>query len=215
MNATQELIRRDPNKTIVPFGSGAHHQFSHADLQHVQDPSGISEEEGDFLYGLIRLTQPRVVLETGSNVGVSASYICLGMEHNGFGHLDTIEHLGFVADIARQKLGDMGFSNVTVHTTEVSQFEVKGKLDFLWLDSELNQRFDELVRFFPSMNPGAIACIHDLWALDWKEFSPIPIELLELLKTGELRAMTFDTPHGVSVFQRRRENDFLGDLAKS
>ena len=74
-----------------------------------------------------------------------------------------------------------------------------------WLDTELNQRFAELLRFFPRMTFGAVACIHDLPRLDVPEFGPVPAELRSLLDSGRLAMMNFPTPHGVTVFQKRSE----------
>lgn len=212
MNATQELIRRDHNKTVVPFGDGTNHQFSHSDLQHVQDPTGISVEEGEFLYGLIRICRPAYVLETGTNVGVSASYIALALEHNKHGHLVTIEHNGYIADIARDKLGKMGFTNVHVHTGTVESFQPEKPIEFAWLDSELAIRFGELERFYDQMTPGAIACIHDIWDISHPEFRGFPEKLKNLVKTGKLRGMSFKTPHGVMAFQKSMQNDTLASL---
>lgn len=213
MTSTKKLLSLDPCKKVVPFGDGTNHQFSHSDLQHMGDPTGISCEEVDFLYGLVRIVRPHNCLETGTNYGCSASAICLALQENGVGHLTTIEHDSGVADIASNKLAGMGFKNFTVFKGEVSQYSTTTPLDFLWLDSELNQRFAELLRFFPLMCPGAIACIHDLWNLDWAEFGGIPTGLRDLLAMGDLRALTFNTPHGVTVFQKRREVDVIAEIS--
>lgn len=213
MTATEKLMELDPTKSIVPFGDGTNHQFSHTDLQHVGDPTGIACEEVDYLYGLVRIVRPRVCLETGCNVGISASAIGLALKDNGYGKLYTIEHDSTVAQLAKDKLAKMGLSEqVEVICAKIENVEIKETFDFLWLDSELRLRFGELLRFYPQMNPGAIACIHDLWGLDFKEFGGLPEELANLLRMGFLRCLTFNTPHGVSVFQRRREKDYLADL---
>lgn len=213
MNAARELVRLDPHKTIVPFGEGINHEFRHDDLGGLGQPTGISLEEGEFLYGLVRIVRPQRLLETGTNVGISASYIALALRDASFGHLTTIEHEPTVAHVAKTKLEEMGLSPyVTVINSRVEEYSPEQKLDFLFLDSELAIRFGELLRFFPHMNPGAIACIHDLWELDFDQFGGVPNTLRELLKTGELRAMTFKTPHGFTVFQKRREKDYLGDI---
>ena len=217
MSAAQRLIALDRTKTIVPLGDGTNHQFNHSDLDHWNQPSGISTEEGELLYGLIRVVRPTLVLETGTNIGVSSSYICLGLQDNGFGHLTTIEHMTSVAPFAKKKLEEMGFDNFNVFVGEVEIFPQPQpeSVDFMWLDTELAQRYAELVRFFPSVKPGGIICIHDLWTLDFDQFGGVPDDMRKLIQTGELRALTFNTPHGISVFQRRRESDHLADIQKS
>jgi len=213
MTATEKLMALDPTKGVVAFGDGTNHQFVHSDLDWLGQPTGISTEEIEFLYGLIRLLRPANCLETGTNYGCSASAILLGLKDNEKGSLVTIEHDATVAGVANSKLTAMGFTNFQVYLGSVASFQSNEMYDFLWLDTELATRFGELVRFFPQMNPGAIACIHDLWSLDWSEFGGIPDRLRDLLRSGELRALTFATPHGVTVFQRRREHDALADIA--
>lgn len=212
MSATKELLQLDPTKSVIPFGDGTNHQFSHSDLQHIQDPSGISVEEGEFLYGLVRVHRPTVCIETGCNVGVSASYVGLALRDNQHGKLTTIEHLPYVASIASDKLARMGLDRVTVFNGEVSDFSVEGPIDFMWLDTEMNQRFSELLRFYPQLSEGALVCIHDIHELDFVEFGGIPMQLRNLLKTGALRVITFKTSHGVTVFQKRRAHDAASDI---
>lgn len=225
MSAAQRLIQLDPTKSIIPFGDGTNHQFSHSDMKDMGDPSGISIEEGEFLYGLVRILRPTNCVETGTNIGVSASYICLALQDNGMGHLTTIEHDSTVYDLGNAKLSSMGFRNygmllckVSDHITMINSFgdansQIKDGIDFLWLDSELDQRFAELLAYFPHMNDGAVACIHDLWHLDFDQFGGVPPDLHELIKSGKLRAVTFRTPHGVTMFQKRRGTDVLADIS--
>jgi len=205
MSAINDLIKLDGCKSIVPFGDGTDHHFSHTDLQWLQDPTGISTREIDFLYGLVRIMRPLAVLETGTNYGCSASAICLGLSDNRFGHLTTIEHSQIVADVARKKLSSMGFSNFSIFTGEIADFPQpeENSIDLLWLDSELGQRYAELVRFFSCMKVGAIACMHDHPYFGINEFGDMPDELGKLIRTGSLSIITFPTIHGVTLFQRR------------
>jgi predicted O-methyltransferase YrrM len=188
-------------------------------MQHLNDPTGISIEEGELLYGLIRTTKPMSVLETGTNIGVSASYIALALKDNGLGgKLTTIEHDGTVANAAREKFRTMGLDNVTVLNLSTHTYFAgltDEKFDFLWLDTELKERYNELLTLFPRVVPGGIICIHDLWMLDFDWFGGVPEAMKALFRGGNLRALTFQTEHGVTVFQKRRENDYLADLFRS
>lgn len=212
-NATNVLMDRDPNKKIEPIGPGRYHQFSHSDFKDIGDPTGIAIQEGEFAYGLVRLTLPKRILETGTNIGVSTSYMALAMEHNGFGHIDTIEHDGTVANRANLKFEKLGFNEIIkVYHTKIESFHVNGQYDMLWLDSELAIRYGELLRFWPNISPGGIICIHDLWCLEFDEFKGVPQTMKTMIRNGDLRAITFQTDHGVTVFQKRREIDHLSDI---
>lgn len=206
-------MSRDINKKIVPLGPGKYHEFSHHDLKNIGDPTGIAIQEGEFLYGLVRLILPQRILETGTNIGVSTSYMALAMEHNGYGKIDTIEHSAIVANVAKDKFAKLGFQNIiNVHNKKIEDFQPEGLYDLLWLDSELAIRYQELLRFFPFVSPGGIICIHDLWCLDFDEFGGVPDEMKLLIRNGDLRGITFQTDHGVTIFQKRRSEDHLADI---
>ena len=200
------LILRDPHKLLVPLGD-TESQFKHSDTEAARlgQPSGISCEEGEFLYGLVRIMRPTKVLETGCNIGVSASYILQGLEDNGHGHLRTIEHDKTVSSFAQAKLDSMGFKRFDIFTGEIADFPQpeNNSIDLLWLDSELDQRYAELVRFYPCMKVGAIACIHDHPRFGTEGFGEMPELLTQLIVFEKLSIMTFPTSHGVCVFQKR------------
>lgn len=206
-------MSRDTTKKIVPFGSGRYQEFAHTDTADIGNPTGIAIQEGEFLYGLTRMILPQRILETGTNIGISTSYMALACEHNGFGIIDTIEHDHTVASRAQEKFDKLGFSNIiNIHRQSIETFNVTGQYDLLWLDSELSLRYGELLRFWPNIAPGGIICIHDLWCLDFDEFKGVPNEMKSLIKNGCLRAITFQSDHGVTILQKRRETDHLSEI---
>ena len=204
------LILRDPHKLVAPLGD-TESQFKHSDTERARlgQPSGISCEEGEFLYGLVRIMRPTKVLETGCNIGVSASYILQGLEDNQHGHLKTIEHDKTVSNFAQSKLEKMGFERFDIFTGEIADFPQpeNNSIDLLWLDSELDQRYAEFERFLPCMKIGAIACIHDHPKLDVNGvdgFGELPVSIFEAIHcNGTLSVVTFPTSHGVTLFQKR------------
>lgn len=214
-NATEILLQRDPNKGIKPVNnvSTRYQKFTHSDLQDIGDPSGIAIQEGEFIYGLVRIILPQKILETGTNIGVSTTYMALAMQHNGFGTIDTIEHNATVAQRAANKFIEMGLSqHIVIHNKKIEDFQPEGPYDMLWLDSELALRYGELLRFYDLVKPGGIIGIHDLWEMDYHEFGGVPEPMKVMLRDGRLRGMTFNTDHGVTVFQKRREKDHLADI---
>lgn len=221
MTATEKLLALDNTKSVVPVGPGTNDkQFSHADLGAINNPTGISIEEGELLYGLVRTTKPHSILETGTNIGVSASYMALALKENGFGHLTTIEHSRHVAEIAQNKFHTMGLDElITVANMGTGEFfaalSPNEMFDFLWLDTELKERYQELLTLWPHVKPGGIICIHDLWCLEFDWFGGVPEGMKALIRSGELRGLTFQTTHGVTVFQKRRTVDHFSDLVKS
>jgi len=225
LNATDKLLALDDTKTIIShtvrFGpTSKDSQFSHSDCQNIEDPTGIAIEEGELLYGLVRTVKPLAVLETGTNIGVSASYIAIALRENGDGHLITIEKDGTVARKAQEKFDVMGLSEtITVINSGTQEFfasmPANQTFDFLWLDTELKERYNELVTLFPHVTPGGIICIHDLWCLDHDWYGGVPDAMKAWIRNGDLRGLTIQTDHGVSVFQKRRTKDYFADLLSS
>jgi hypothetical protein len=212
-NATEILLERDTTKKVIPFGSGRYQEFAHSDTADVGNPTGIAIQEGEFLYGLARLILPNRILETGTNIGISTSYLALACQHNGFGTIDTIEHDSTIAARAQEKFNKLGFSEIIkIHRQSIESFQVSGMYDLLWLDSELKLRYGELLRFWPNIAPGGIICIHDLWCLEFDEFKGVPEDMKKLIRSGDLRAITFQSDHGVTVFQKRRNIDHLAEI---
>jgi hypothetical protein len=215
MSATAELMALDPQLSLVQWDK--YIRFRHGDCLDLGDPTGIHVEEGEFLYGLIRMLKPKSCLETGTNIGVSTMYTALALHHNGQdGMVRTIEHDTTVAKRAAMKFKKMGLDDhITLYVGKVQDFfdHPEGlPFDFAWLDTEFNQRYAELVWAFDHIVPGGVICIHDLWELDTPEYGELPYVLRDWIKKGYLRAMTFDTQHGVSIFQKRRDKDYLANV---
>lgn len=66
---------------------------------------------GELLFHLVRHRRPTHVLEMGTCVGMSASYIAAALELNGHGSLVTIEGASSVAAIARGTFERLGYAD--------------------------------------------------------------------------------------------------------
>lgn len=211
MSATKELLALDKAKSIRADAHTNNSRFSHSDCLDIEDPTGISNEEGELLYGLIRCIKPKMILETGTNIGVSTIYMALACRDNGFGSIITVEHLGFVADRARKKIADVGLTQyINVIHGKVEELNSPiPPVDFIWLDTEFKTRYEEMNRFLPSLSPGGFVGIHDLCDLRNPEYGGVPTWMRTQINSGELRLVTFNTASGVVIFQKAR----LGETA--
>ena len=52
---------------------------------------GVTDEVGDLLYALVRMTKPKVCIETGTHIGDSAERIGRALQANGTGYLLTCD----------------------------------------------------------------------------------------------------------------------------
>jgi len=169
-------------------------------------PVGVLAEEGELLYNLVRLNKPVNILETGTNVGISARYMALGLRENIKGNLVTIEHLGDMVDESVTKLARLGvYDRCHVSRGEVSTFGMSVIFDMMFLDSELDQRFGELERFWPHLNIGGLVIIHDLPRLETEGFGSQPDLLWDGLRRGLIGRISIPSPHGLTIFQKHKE----------
>jgi len=210
--ATEYDKRLNPNLLEVEeryvFGTGS---FLERDL-HTHTFTNMELESARLLYSLVLLGRPRVVVETGTHQGYSATYAAQAMiDAKIAGHVWTIDpydssHLWENTNAARYVtwLQDISF-NVMDQLPEV--------IDFLVLDSE--HSFDTLSRevemYEPRLRIGGTMFLHD--TLVFPEMSPV---ILALRDSGRFEMITFDTPRtyrmigkgcGVTVLIKKRSGD--------
>ena len=184
--------------------------------------AGVECEVGEFLYAFIRLIKPRKVLETGTHFGISASYMGFALKENGVGVVDTYEFLREIQAVARKRFERLGLEHsVHSHIKDVTNLELQTTYDFMFLDTEPQTRFDELVRFEPRLAEGGYVFIHDLHrhmhqienadhGFAWP-YGKIPVELAELVRTGKLVPFHFETPRGLTFFYKPHSGDYKWD----
>lgn len=177
---------------------------------------GVECETGEFLYGLVRLIKPEHILETGTHLGVSASYMAQALQDNGRGEITTVEF----APGNYHKSGELfEVLNLSEQITRVlgdsSEFMPPDELDVLFLDTEPNLRFGELMRFYTLVKPGGFILIHDLHPhmhqVENKEhgfawpYGQIPKAMAALVRSDKLRPIHFQTPRGLTMFYKTND----------
>lgn len=132
------------------------------DLRVYRDQDAITEEEGDFLYGLIRAIRPKVCVETGTHKGYSTLRIAEALEDNGVGHVYTCDVYDWGARGNFRKEPDLE-KRITFKEIEGTKLIVKDKIDFLFIDSA--HEFENVVKeyryFEDSLSDNAIIVFHD------------------------------------------------------
>ena len=97
-----------------------------------------------------------------------------------------------------------------------------GYYELMFLDTEPDIRFKELVRFYPYLSYGGFVGIHDLprsfckgninpdhpEIKDWP-FGPVPDEMKKLMKNGELIKFHLPSPRGMVWFYKPRKDDYV------
>ena len=181
--------------------------------------AGVECEVGEFLYAFMRMTKPLMVLETGTHFGISASYIGFALKHNNHGTLDTHEFLPEIQAVAKKRFNRLDLeSQVHSHFGSVDNLQLHTTYDFMFLDTEPQTRFGELVRFEPWLAEGGYVFIHDLHrhmhqipnadhGFAWP-YGKIPAEFTELVKTKKLVPFHFSTPRGLTMLYKPKKEDY-------
>ncbi len=213
MNFTEKLAKalqtelEPSDKTYLCFNTG-----------------GVEVEVGEFLYGLVRMIKPALVLETGTHKGISAAYMAAAMQENtkqgGIGKLFTIEFLEPNYLESKELFEKMGVASyVKQILIDAMKYEHNGaNFDLIFLDTEPQTRFAELEKFYPLLNDGGFIMIHDLHphmhqieneehGFAWP-YGRIPQGMAELVTGGKLIPFHFRTPRGFTLFYKPGAEDY-------
>ena len=190
------------------------------DVRYVcSNTGGIELAVGEFLYGLVRMIKPLRILETGGHLGISATYFAAALKANGVGLLDSIEYERKHIVESKKRLREFGLLQfVTTYHQSSLDFSTQSMYDIIFLDTEPQIRFEELLKFEKNLNRGGIIMIHDLGGsmcqVENKElgfgwpFGGLPEGIIDLVKSDSLRPFHFATPRGLTCFYRPRKGDF-------
>lgn len=196
-----------------------------ASLYSAFNDAGVECEVGEFLYAMTRILKPKSVLETGTHWGISASYIGYGLLDNGFGHLDTYEFDPKNYAIARNRITKQGLNDHVDVICQDAATIIAHEYDLIFLDTEPQTRFAELVKFYPFLAPGGYVFIHDLHphmhqipneehGFAWP-YGRIPKQMSALVNEGNLRPFHFRTPRGFTGFYKVANDDYKWNLSES
>jgi predicted O-methyltransferase YrrM len=211
---TEYLMLKDPSLVEMPEPTDANYTCFNT--------GGVETAVGEFLYGFVRMTKPEYILETGTHMGISSSYMGKALVDNKKGTLTTIEIEKEHINTSKARWDRIGISDyVFVDKENSTEYDVEYDCDLMFLDSEPNLRFRELRRFFPRLKPGGFAFIHDAPRglcqgnvnTDHPEFKSWPFgDINQEVKTWvldhELVPFHFATPRGLVGFYKKHPDDF-------
>lgn len=159
---------------------------------HSQDGESTEIEVSEMIAGLVRATQPEFVIETGSAWGQTTRYIGEALRANGHGFLVSLE-----PDDARRNY-TAWYCHELLHgwlflSPETSlEFKPDRRVDFLFSDSDMTVRTDELIKFWRYMDRDALIVVHDT-------VDPMLNQALNAL--DQFRSIRLHTPRGVTILE--------------
>lgn len=211
MILTDDLMRRDISLSLKEEPTNSEYKMFNT--------GGVEVEVGEFLYGLVRMLKPNNVFETGTHLGISSSYIARALKDNKKGLLTTVEISKEFINASEQRWRSLNLdSHVVCDKSKSLEYQLVYDCELMFLDSEPEFRFKELVKFWDKLVPGGLAIIHDLhrhlgqepnfdhgFGWPFGELHPI---IKKMLGEDKLRVMSFPTPRGISMFYKVHPKDY-------
>lgn len=129
---------------------------------------------GQLLFRMVNYYQPKVILELGTSLGVTTSYLAKGRT---FATVHTLEGAPALASLAKRHFAHLGLTNilVTEGNFDITLPSILGKTvspDFVFIDG--NHKLEPTLRYFnwllPFVHSGSIFVFDDIhWSLEMEQ----------------------------------------------
>jgi predicted O-methyltransferase YrrM len=158
----------------------------------------------EFIATLVTTIKPRLVVETGSFLGVSTEWIARGLERNGFGKVISCEFDSVVFAKAKERIEASPLKQwIELRNESSLEMQVDGTIDFLFSDSDMAIRAAEVKRFLPQMNPNGVILMHDASS----HLQVVRSAALKLETEGLISVVILPTPRGLVIAQPKAGRD--------
>lgn len=190
-------------RRIVPLGphndANPHNPDTRdASRYHITRAGATEQEVGHFMAGLIRLLQPRVVVETGTGDASTTEHINAALLANGHGRGFTIDINAQRASIAQTLLTPGAVRTIAGDATSYAWASVlnNAEVDLAFIDGGTD-RGAEFTNLSPWLACGAFVVFHDM-----SNSTPPRVVVERLVLDGVLREpLFFPTPRGLALTQ--------------
>jgi predicted O-methyltransferase YrrM len=154
----------------------------------------------EFIATLVTTIKPRLVVETGSFLGVSTEWIARGLERNGRGRVISCEFDPVVFAKAKEKVEASPLKKwIELRNESSLEMNVEGTVDLLFSDSDMPIREQEVKRFLPQMNPNGVILMHDASS----HLKVVREAALKMEREGLISVVLLPTPRGLVIAQPR------------
>jgi predicted O-methyltransferase YrrM len=154
----------------------------------------------EFIATLVTTIKPRLVVETGSFLGVSTEWIARGLERNGEGRVISCEYDAVVFAKAKEKIDASPLKKwIELRNESSLEMKVEGTIDLLFSDSDMPIREQEVKRFLPQMNPNGIILMHDASS----HLMVVREAALKMEREDLISVVLLPTPRGLVMAQPR------------
>jgi predicted O-methyltransferase YrrM len=191
---------------LLPEYHRATAECPHPEQWSMIDSMTAEVEVLEFLATLVTTIKPRLVVETGSFLGVSTEWIARGLQRNGplpdgsRAKVISCEFDTVVYERAKQRLEASPLQPwMELRNASSLEMQVEGTIDLLFSDSDVAIREAEVKRYLPQMNPNGVILMHDASS----HLQVVRAAALKMEAEGLLSVVLLPTPRGLVVAQPR------------
>jgi predicted O-methyltransferase YrrM len=151
-NLRQQLLQDQTLLMVEDFGAGsAVDKSNHRSIASIAKNAAKPAKFGQLLYRMIRHYQPKAVLELGTSLGITTSYLSLAKPD---ATIITMEGAASIAETARQNFKTLQIHNVAVQEGNFDQtlssvISELSSIDFAFIDG--NHRREPTERYFSQL----------------------------------------------------------------
>jgi predicted O-methyltransferase YrrM len=160
----------------------------------------------EFIATLVTTIKPRLVVETGSFLGVSTEWIARGLERNGPlptgkpAKVISCEYDPVVYEKAKSRIESSPLSHwIELRNESSLEMKVDGTIDLFFSDSDMPIREAEVKRFLPQINPNGIILMHDASS----HLKVVRDAAFKMEAEGLISIILLPTPRGLVLAQPR------------
>ena len=185
---------------LLPEYHRATPECPHPEQWSMIDSMTAEVEVLEFIGTMVTTIKPKLVVETGSFLGVSTEWIAKGLERNGFGKVISCEFDTVVYEKAKERIAASPLKKwIDLRNESSLEMKVDGTIDLLFSDSDMAIRAAEVKRFLPQMNPNGVILMHDASS----HLEVVRAAALKLEEEGLISVVLLPTPRGLVVAQPR------------
>ena len=154
----------------------------------------------EFLRCCVTTIKPKLIVETGTFMGISTLWMAEGLKQNGFGRIVSCEADPAVIETARRRIAGSGLGEwIDLRNESSLEMKIQGAIDLLYSDSDMPVREQEVRRFLPQMNPHGLILMHDASS----HLKTVREAALKLESEGLISVILLPTPRGLAIAQKR------------
>ncbi len=151
-NLRKKLLTDHTELTIEDFGAGSSTNKSNKrTIASIANSAAKPKKFGQLLFRMVKVYQPKTILELGTSLGLSTSYLSLADPEAA---IVTMEGSREVAEVATKNFNSIGLNNINITTAnfDLSLSAVVNGLstiDFVFIDG--NHRQEPTERYFEAL----------------------------------------------------------------